>query len=204
MMTTLDEALKEALTPPENYWGSITELVTQGWAQTFSRHRDSDVLEISNYETILTAFAEKYKLNEDYRVEGSSHWAVGWTDAILVRALQCKCEDWEDADIYKTSLQFEPWRCNTCGDRARVTEIFKDAFELTGRLQDYPVLDEMDYCTREYEDAIETLINCYDIPEEKADECYMYLFNEYSVSRGDDILVEWVQEWKEKYGIGTS
>lgn len=196
-MKTIDEALRQALEPPDSYYGSITDLVRQGWAKTFSRHRDSDILEISNYETILATFAEKYELNEDYRVEGSSHWAVGWVDQIMVRALDCKCEDWEDADLMYRDLHpieeeemLHPflnagWYCNTCGALAKVRPIFEEVLEIAGQLEEYAVLDEEDYSEREYKDLNEYL-------EGEIYSHYVHLGYEELSDEGYDDLVSFV------------
>lgn len=197
-MVTLEEALIEATTPPENYWGSITDLCRQGWAQVASKHRDSDQLEISNYETMLKHYTEKYELNEDYRVEGSSHWLVGWTDCILVRALQCECEDWEDASF--RLLAGNLWECESCyrggTTLGMLRPIFIDAYDFACRLEDYPVLDEEDFSLREYEDMMEYLEQ--EVGEEYAHKLFEYLYETCSASRPDDVRYEWIEEWKKE------
>ena len=44
----------------------------------YSRHRDSDLVDISNFEVILEI------LGEDAITPISNHWAVGWVQTILV------------------------------------------------------------------------------------------------------------------------
>ena len=153
------KAVEEGREHPRDYWGCITDLQDQGWVLTFGRHRDSDVLGISNYETILKLFEEKkFEKQDDYRVEGSNHWAVGWIDQIMVRALQCDCDDWEKADIVVESKQTEEWRCNTCGavfGTEAIRPIFYECREIAARLENYPVLDEEDFSRREHEDLVE-------------------------------------------------
>lgn len=199
---------------PDSYWGAVTDLQDQGWVLTFARHRDSDHLEISNYETILTSFAEKYELNEDYRVEGSSHWLVGWMDQMMVRALQCNCEDWEQAHITvhpdRESKGLKLWRCHTCGGDfgiANIRPIFYSAIEFKERMEEYPVLDEEDFSRREYEELMEyiesvassfvsrnegdTIAEGWEPDYEKI---FEHLFREYSVSRVDDLNYEWIED----------
>lgn len=213
-MTTLHEALAEALDPPTDYYGAIIELQGQGWARVFGRSRDSDVLEISNYETVLTHFAENYELDEDYRVEGSSHWAFGWTDEILVRALQCNCTSWTDADFHHYEDVVEGkavrsfWSCETCGKNLgadSVRQIFVDAWDFAQKLKEYPVLDEEDYSRREHEEIIEYIEGAifHATPEEirddnsyepNAQDIARYLFDVHSVNHIDEIENGWIEE----------
>ena len=209
----LFDAIEQGREHPDSYWGSITDLQDQGWVQAFGRHRDSDTLDISNYETVLTAFHEKFELNEDFRVEGSSHWAVGWCDTLMVRALECDCEDWEHAhitahpDLERRGLKL--WRCHTCGidfGIDRIRNIFYRALEFKDRLEDYPVLDEEDYSRREYEELMEylgnevsstvnSLQNDDQIKEDweaDNDKVFDYIFETYSVSHIDDLTTDMV------------
>jgi len=219
-VTTIEEALAEALTPPENYWGSITDLVEQGWAQVWGRHRDSDLLEVSNYEYVLTFLNEKYEVNEDFTVEGSSHWAVGWTDQILVRALRCNCPVYDEHGL---TNEPEPcfaygnvaidnenirewWHCINCGEEATVTEVFEDMFNFAERVQDYPLLDEEDFSRREHEEFFDWIeqelhyacgqanLSDEEIDRVTPDEVVTELYNNYSVSNVDDCSFEWVVE----------
>lgn len=211
-MTTLHEALAEALDPPKDYSGAITELQGQGWARVFARSRDSDTLAISNYEAVLTHFAENYELDDDYRVENSSHWAVGWVDEILVRALQCNCTSWTDADIWphpdRESKGVKLFRCHSCETEMgadSVRQIFIDAWDFAEKLKDYPVLDEEDYSKREHEEIIEYIegaifratpeeIRDDDSWEPNAQDIATYLFDVHSVNHIDEIENGWIEE----------
>jgi hypothetical protein len=193
----IDEAAVAALKVPEHYWGAQTELVNEGWGGITGIHRDSDLLDESNYETILKILDEKYEKYEDWRVESASHWAVGWMDTLMVRVVKCECtEENEDSMPYIVRDMGDRWRCDTCGTTAQYTDIFKECLELQAALENYPVLDEEDYSRREYEDTMEYLTN--EVGEEHADKLFSYLFNTYSVSRSDDIHGEWIEEWKEQ------
>jgi len=199
---------------PEDYYGSITDLQDQGWIASFVKHRDSDHLDLSNYETVLTDFSEKYELNDDYRVEGSSHWAVGWLDTLMVRALQCKCEDWEDAHITvhpdRESRGLKLWRCHTCGTDfgiASVRPIFYSVAEYKERLEEYPVLDEEDFSRREHEELMEYLdqeVSAFvrqhegdtiaEDWEPDKDAIFQYLFDVHSVSHIDELDNAWIED----------
>lgn len=202
---TIEEALAEALGKPEDYFGAMTELSSQGWARVFGRSRDSDNLEISNFEAILKTFNEEYESGEDFRVEYSHHWAVGWTDTLLVRALQCNCEDWEDAEFVQRAGNL--WECMSCGwsGTAGIRPIFYDAFDFAQRLMDYPLLDEEDYSRREYEDVLDYIESAryHATPEEIRDDdsfevnneaVARYLFDIHSVIHIDDIETQWITD----------
>jgi hypothetical protein len=213
-MLDLYEAVNETLERPRDYYGVIPELQEQGWGCTFGRHRDSDNLDISNYETILRAFAEKFELNEDYRVEGSSHWAVGWTDTLMVRVLQCDCEDWEEAEItqHPDSVHkgVKLWRCHTCGldfGIERIRPIFQECLEFKASLEEYPLLDEEDFSRREHEELMEWLEdevasvirrNEGETIEEdfevETGEVARILFDDHSVSSVEDVDMGWIED----------
>jgi len=215
MPTDLYEEICDAMEHPSDYWGAITDLQDQGWMLCFSRHRDSDHLQNSNFETILKAFGEKYELNDDFRVEGSSHWAVGWMDQMMVRALQCDCEDWEDAHITQhpdgKAMGLKLWRCHTCGldfGLGRCRPIVEDTFEFASRLADYPVLDEEDFSRREYEEFCEWIENSIgsvvvslqnderikDDFDPDMEKVFEYLFEVHNVSTVDECDYDWLTD----------
>lgn len=212
-MTDVNEALKEALQSPSDYYGAIPDLQQQGWALVFGRSRDSDNLEISNYETILERFNEAYQLNEDYRVEGSSHWAVGWVDQIMVRALDCDCEDWEEADFslskhntWTGEAYVDAWICQTCGAIGRIRKIFEECVEIAGSLADYPLLDEDDYSRREHEDLLDYVQDeigsiirrnedkLVEDWEPEPSQVFEYLFDVHSVCHIEDLDNGWIED----------
>lgn len=213
-MLDVFEAVEECREHPRDYLGAITELQDQGWAETIGRHRDSDNLQNSNFDTVLKKLNEKYELNDDYRVEGSSHWAVGWCDQLMVRALQCKCEDWEDADIKvhpdNASKGLKLWRCHSCGTDfgiESVRPVFYEMLEFKTRLEEYPLLDEEDFSRREHEELMEYIErevssictrfqNGEDVKDDfEADpaEVASILFKDYSVSSVDDVDYGWLE-----------
>lgn len=47
----------------------------------FSKHRDSDVLDLSNWETVIEAMQMYPK--QDWDIAHLTHWAVGWVEHIV-------------------------------------------------------------------------------------------------------------------------
>ena len=65
----------------------------------------------------------------DVMEEHHHHWACGWVDGYAIR-------------VYRDG---------------QITEAFRTYYELSSRLADYPVLDEEDYSSREYDATIENI-----------------------------------------------
>jgi hypothetical protein len=115
------------------------------WAIFYTHHRDSGILDQSNaaaIEAALTPFTEGDDPNVVF--ESHFHWAVGHIDGFSIR-------------VYR---------------RGRITKAFKAYHALAERMDNYPVLNESDYCDREYEATIENLPNAawklkreYELPE---------------------------------------
>ena len=62
---------------PCSYWGG-----NGSWLVVVGQHRDSDVLERSNFQV---AQERLEKVNPDcYTIESENHWAVGWVEHLLV------------------------------------------------------------------------------------------------------------------------
>jgi hypothetical protein len=102
------------------YWGDRGD-----WEIAYEIHRDSDVLERSNFrsmERLLSAIPDSDNPDgdADVQVERSSHWAVGWIDRLIVRPGSAAAEE---------------------------------AKRLRAKLDDYPVLDEEDWSSLEIEEA---------------------------------------------------
>lgn len=96
------------------------------WAFTFSRHRDSDHLQVSNYETIRADLERDFP--EDFTEDHCSHFLVGWIDHLTVRVLD---------------------------DDGNPTDACARVLEWKTALEDYPVADEEDLSRREWEDTVE-------------------------------------------------
>jgi hypothetical protein len=95
----------------------------------YSRHRDSGILDESNYELILqelrALIPESWEGDSDPQCEApchdfrASHWAVGWLEHIIVKA-------------------------------SAPEDMIIRAAEIIEALDDYPVYNEMDYSDRQY------------------------------------------------------
>lgn len=106
------------------YWGDRAE-----WLVAAGQHRDSDALERSNFATVAADLATRYP--DDVARETFSNWAVGWTEALLVRpgtpaaaaaqAWAAKLAEYPvaDDDAYSALELAEEW-CSRCdaGTRA--------------------------------------------------------------------------------------
>lgn len=185
--SSLEEYERELKRHPTDYFGIINDLMDDGFSNAmFSISRDSDALEISNFETvkrILGKWVERSgwtegEDGEDYydgavSIESSSHWAVGWVETIHVRMRNRKGE---------------------------FTKAFRVACGLAEDLRNYCVLDEDDYSRREYEELSEYLEGEVG---ENAEELARHLFDAYSVSRIDDIRYEWIEQWKEEHYVDS-
>lgn len=60
------------------------------------------------------------------------------------------------------------------------------------RLADYPVLDDEAHSTREYNDALATLVACYDVTDEEAPAVFSFLFETRSYCRGSEYTADHV------------
>lgn len=125
------------------------------WAISYTHNRDSGLLDQSNaaaIEAALTPFAEGD--DPDVVFECHSHWAVGWVAGFSVR-------------VY--------WN-------GQITEAFRTHHALAQRLAEYPILDEEDYSSREYEATLANLADAawklkreYDLPEGWESDVYGWL-----------------------------
>lgn len=98
--------------------------------------RDSDLLAISNWETLRKALEADERLAEDWCVTHCGHWACGWVDHLSFRAF--------DRPRFGTQPQ-RPARM------ARVLAAWNDA------LADYPVADSEDWSRRETAATLENI-----------------------------------------------
>lgn len=140
------QAINESWNIPD-YCSPTDETMESGysfletWCKVFATHRDSDLLDQSNYSAYIKLLDDfimehnpKGEIIDDYQYqEGSaSHWLVGYTNEILIPALTSK---------------------------GKVTEIFKHCLGIQDSLDDYPVLDEDDFSGREHESQLEYIEN---------------------------------------------
>lgn len=146
--------LKEAAKQAAGNWKKFDSFVwwrerdisdADNWAIFYSQHRDSGLLDQSNSAVIakaLESFADTHDPNVVF--ETHNHWAVGRIDGFSIR-------------VFK---------------RGRITKAFRVYHELEQRTADYPLLDETDYSSREYEATVENIGNAawqlthdYELPE---------------------------------------
>ena len=130
---------KDGLQKPEDfgYWGSEDMFKTWGFCGV-DKNRDSDLLEISNFDFITKDLISKFP--NDFKIENYSHWMVG-----NVARLDCR--------ILKYELPFI--------DQVKekdITTAFIAAMEWLDILRDYPVADEADYSDKQYEQSIAEII----------------------------------------------
>lgn len=146
---------------PSNYMGCDYE----GYYILYSMNRDSDYLEISNFETILKLFEDiGVKVVEDYDMRfdkhpyvinvRARHWAVGWIDTIMIH---------EDAS----------------------PDIWDQVESIINALSDYPVLDDDDYYKKE-QNIIDESYESY-IKDEFMDIIKKH-FDLYDIEENEDIL----------------
>ena len=150
----------------DSYWeGPSDGSDKSAWAMTISKHRDSGLLDESNYEVISADMKKRFPDDvEDVRF---SHWAVGWVDHLFVRI--------RDAN-------------------GAFTPAFEAIVEWEQELADYPVADEEHYSDLEHETAVKNIYfegREYvgtGIPEHWAYDVYWWLSNnnESAVYNHDD------------------
>jgi len=124
-----EDAVRQSANIPDfGYYGEKD--LGNTWAMTFSQHRDSDIMEESNYAVIKSDLEERFP--EDVSDERFNHWAVGWVDYLLVKMLD---------------------------EQGQVTPAGIATLEWVDKLDDYPLADEDDYSEREWNEASENIDN---------------------------------------------
>lgn len=128
-------------TRPSNYIGARWH----GWLMFLGRTRDSDCLEISNFECALARVKEasnrELSITDDtvedcpsVHVVSENHWAVGWVEWIAIHPSD--------------------------------TGAVQEAEKIESELEDYPVLDESDFSEREMDEANRIWRDCF-LPSER-------------------------------------
>jgi len=130
---------KDGLQKPEDfgYWGSDDMFKTWGFCGV-DKNRDSDLLEISNFDFITKDLISKFP--NDFKIENYNHWMVGNVDRLVCRILKYELpfiDEVKEEDI---------------------TTAFIAAMEWLDILRDYPVADEADYSDKQYEQSIAEII----------------------------------------------
>lgn len=129
------------------------------WAITFSKNRDSGLIDQSNYDAIKADLEKRFP--KDVSDERFSHFAVGWVDHLLVRMLD---------------------------KNGKVTKAGKAALEWQERMDDYPVADDEDYSRRELEATLDNIKFEGSLDEGTAQKVYDWLseHNARSLENRDD------------------
>ena len=158
---------KQAIKEPDSfaYFGDLDMFNTWG-RSGISQNRDSKPLEQSNFAVITEDLLERFP--DECQISSSNHWAVGWLEELYVQ-------------VY------------TDDTKSEITPVWEAVCEYQDKLADYPVIDEGDYSARELEDAIDTLKNCYNIPE---DFTHLVISKLENVTDGDSISENEVDEIK--------
>jgi len=165
MSNILTLALQSLIHPPNfAYYGDLHE--DDGWGRAFGSHRDSNALDRSNWEVITTNLLERFP--EDFEIEGSSHWAVGWVVTLRVRVLVDPTKG-----IVHTNL----------------TDAFRAVAEWKEALDTHCAADEEHWSELEYDEAITYLQSeipyCWsrehdeDMPEHLLDAVIDAIIDEY-------------------------
>ena len=140
-----EEAVQESASIPDfGYSGDVD--LGKTWAITFSKNRDSNLMEESNYDSIKEDLEKRFP--DDVSDEHFSHLAVGWVDHLLVRMLD---------------------------KRGDVTKAGAAALEWKERLDGYPVADEEDLSRRELEATLDNIKFEGSLDEETAQKVYDWL-----------------------------
>lgn len=115
ILTVAEKALMHS---PDDFWGGRQ---AEGlFAPVFSRHRDSNLITQSNYDSLLMTLNSKSR--ENWYIVRDSHWAVGWTETIMVKVVT----DYYKGEVVLGNITFE----------------FETVVAKMIELQNYPVLDE--------------------------------------------------------------
>lgn len=163
MLDTLD--LEEAAQKAAGNWQQFNSFVwfrnreiedADKWAIIYTHSRDSRLLDQSNAAFIAKAMEPFAEADDpDVVFESHHHWVVGHLDGFSIRVFDGISD---------------------------ITEAFKAYHELSERMDGYPILDESDYSSREYEatfdnikDAAWRLKNEFDLPEGWVGQVYDWL-----------------------------
>jgi hypothetical protein len=157
---TVEEAAKEAAGNWMEFdcfsWDKANDLEdSDQFCIVYTRHRDSELLEISNAEAIaetMELFLDREPC--DVMEEHHNHWASGWVDGYSIRVFR----------------------------DGQVTEAFRTWHDLQTRITDYPVLNEEDYSAKEYAATLENIADSawrlkreYDLADGWESEVYSWL-----------------------------
>jgi hypothetical protein len=158
---SLEQAAKKALKRPSDFFTSDDRIgTTHGF--TISVHRDSDILGQSNWEVIKDDMLERFP--DDVFVHSSTHWVHGWMDQLAVRVYL----------HYPLPVGRVP------------SPAFRAIMQWHDTLENYPIADESHYSEMEYNDAIETLENSYNVSKGFSHAAFSWLFDNYSYCSAEE------------------
>ena len=140
-----EQAVKEAAQLTDFSYRGDKDL-GRTWAMTFSKSRDSGILEKSNYDAVKGDLERRFP--RDVSDERFSHFAVGWLDHLLVRMLD---------------------------KNGKVTKAGIAALEWKNRLESYPVADDEDFSRREFEATLDNIRSTGSLDEHTAQKVYDWL-----------------------------
>lgn len=130
------------------YWGDLDLGGT--WAFTIARHRESDLVGISNFEVIHADLEKKFP--GDVKSERLSHPVVGWVEHLAVRMLD---------------------------ERGKATPAARAIIDWKMALERYPVADEDDLSEREYAEAVRYIRQFRDMTKRQAERVYSWLYEHH-------------------------
>ena len=122
----LTKLAEMAMEKPEDFgwWGDEEMFVTWGWAGV-DVHRDSNILDQSNFEVITKDLMEKYP--DDFKIVGLGHWAVGHVDRLTVRILKDANAGFVEENItnaFEEAMVWVDWiRDNVIADETHYYEL---------------------------------------------------------------------------------
>lgn len=104
----LVDLAEQAMVRPSDFgwWGDEEMFVTWGWSGIL-KHRDSNLIEISNFDFISHDLMSRYP--DDYKVVGVGHWAVGHLDQLTVRVLKDENAGFVEDNITEAFEQAMVW-----------------------------------------------------------------------------------------------
>ena len=140
----------------------------ENWAIIYTHNRDSGLLDQSNASVIGKALEPFTEADDpDVVMESHNHWACGWIDGFSIRVFR----------------------------DGQITDTFRKYHELTEAMAQYPILDEDDYSSREYDATIENIADAawrlkdeFELPEDWQCEAYGWLSDNDSgaIENSDD------------------
>ena len=122
------------------------------------RHRDSNLLELSNADALIKMLEEHKDIRKDWMIVECDHWACGWVEHLAFKIF-------DDIETKQPS------------------KVFKLLKQFNNELADYPVADENDYSKREYEATVENIKDCANqfelkdnLPNDWPEQCWSWFW----------------------------